>query len=298
VLTVTPRFWYVWLLDISVSHTHADEGIMAGIPQNTWLPTLPNGATVGPMPKSPHDRYLVLYKTFADAWRLTDTTSLFVYAKGTSTETFTDRDWPAEEPPSILKPQFEIPGFPTPVNIPVVEAEQICQGVTMGDLHTNCVFDVATTGDKGFAKAYLLQQDLRLHGSTVQIVGDKELTRPGESLVVTATALPMTSGRPTPTGSVTFMVDGVVAGSPVTLDGKGRAQQTLDHLDLGAHKIRAVYTSGGGEDSYHSSSSPNFLHTVEKGPDSTGGWKFGCWWVIWILIILILIAIAAYWYFS
>jgi FtsP/CotA-like multicopper oxidase with cupredoxin domain len=298
VLTVTPRLWYIWLLDISVWHTQADEGIMAGIPQTTWLPTLPNGATVGPMPPSLHDRYIVLYKTFADAWRLTDATSLFVYAKGTSTETFTDRDWPAEEPPSVLKPQFEIPGFPTPVNIPVAEAKQICQGITMDDLHANCVFDVATTGDKGFAKAYLIQQDMRLHGSTVQIAGDKELTRPGESLVVTAIVLPMTKGRPTPTGSVTFMVDGVATGSPVTLDNKGRAQRTLNHLDVGAHKIRAVYTPGGGADSYQSSSSPNLLHNVEKGSDSTGGSKLGCWWVIWILLILIVIAIAAYWYFS
>jgi len=296
VLTVTPRFWFIWFLDIWVSHTHADEGIMGSIPENTWLPTLPSGATVGPMPESLHDRYIVLYKTFADAWRLTDETSLFVYAKGTSTETFTDKDWPAEEPPSILKPQFKIPGFPTPVNIPVAEAEQICQGVTIADLHANCVFDVGTTGDKGFAKAYLLQQDLRLHGSTVQIAGDKESTRPGESLVVTAIVLPMTNGRPTPTGSVTFMVDGVAAGPPVKIDEKGRAQHTLDHLDAGEHKIRASYTSDGGD--YHSSTSPNLLHMVEKGPGSTGGSTFGCWWVIWILIILILIAIAAYLYFS
>src|SRR5215203_427999 len=296
VLTVTPRFWFIWFLDIWVSHTHADEGIMGSIPENTWLPTLPSGATVGPMPESLHDRYIVLYKTFADAWRLTDETSLFVYAKGTSTETFTDKDWPAEEPPSILKPQFKIPGFPTPVNIPVAEAEQICQGVTIADLHANCVFDVGTTGDKGFAKAYLLQQDLRLHGSTVQIAGDKESTRPGESLVVTAIVLPMTNGRPTPTGSVTFMVEGVAAGPPVKIDEKGRAQHTLDHLDAGEHKIRASYTSDGGD--YHSSTSPNLLHMVEKGPGSTGGSTFACWWVIWILIILILIAIAAYLYFS
>jgi FtsP/CotA-like multicopper oxidase with cupredoxin domain len=300
VLTVTPRFWFIWFLDIWVSHTHGDEGIMGSIPETAWLPTLPNGATVGPMPSSLHDRYVVLYKTFADAWRLTDETSLFVYAKGTSTETFTDRDWPAEEPPGILKPQFKIPGFPAPVNIPVAEAEQICQGVTIADLHANCVFDVGTTGDKGFAKAYLLQQDLRLHASTVQIAGDKESTRPGESLVVTAIVLPlssaMSSGRPTPAGSVTFMVDDVAAGPPVTLDGKGRAQRTLNGLAPGEHKIRASYTSDG--ESYHSSSSPNLVHTVEKGPGVTGGSGFGCWWVIWILLILILIAIAAYWYFS
>jgi hypothetical protein len=149
------------------------------------------------------------------------------------------------------------------------------------------VFDVATTGDKGFAKAYLLQQDLRLHGSTVQIMGDKEGTRSGEPLVVTAIVLPMTSGRPTPTGSITFLIDGVAAGAPVKLDERGQARLTTNRLGAGAHKIRAAYTSGGGENGYHSSASPNLLHTVKKGS------RFGSW-TIWIWIILVLIAIAAY----
>jgi hypothetical protein len=248
------------------------------------------------MPESLHNRYTTLYKTFADAWRLTDETSLFVYARETSTETFTDKDWPAETPPSTLKPQFKIPGAPTPVNIPVAEAEQICQGVTMGDLNANCVFDVGTTGDKGFAKAYLLQQDLRLHGSAVQINGDKEETRSGEPLVITAVVLPLTSGRPTPTGSVTFLVDGVAAGPPIKLNAKGHAQLTLDSLEPGSHKIRASYTSDPGGDGYQSSTSPTLTHMVRDVPGES---KHGCrrtlW--IWIAIILILIVIAAWAYF-
>ena len=299
VVTVTPRLWYIWILDISVWHTQADEGIMGSIPEQTWLPTLPSGATVGPMPESLHDRYITLYKTFADAWRLTDETSLFVYARETSTETFTDKDWPAETPPSTLKPQFKIPGAPTPVNIPVAEAEQICQGVTMGDLNANCVFDVATTGDKGFAKAYLLQQDLRLHGSTVQIMADKEETSSGEPLGVTAIVLPLTSGRPTPTGSVTFFIDGVAAGPPVHIDGQGRAHFTSQGLGAGEHKIRATFSADGGEDSYHSSTSPTLTHMVKDVPDDKGKSKYGCHWTLWILIliILVLVAIAAWAYF-
>ena len=293
VLTVAPRFWFIWFLDISVFHTQADEGIMGRIPEQTWLPTLPSGATVGEMSELLHDRYITLYKTFADAWRLTDETSLFVYARGTSTETFTDRDWPAEKPPSILKPQFTIPGFPTPVNIPVAEAEEVCKGVTIGHLNANCVFDVVTTGDKGFAKAYLLQQDLRLHGSTVQISGDKEGTRSGEPLVVTAIVLPMTSGRPTPTGSVSFSIDGTVAGPSVKLDGEGRAHFTAHGLGAGEHKIRATYSSDG---EYQPSTSPTLTHMVKDVPGES---KYGCRWTlwIWILIVLVLIAIVAWVYF-
>jgi len=297
VLTVAPRFWFIWFLDINVFHTQGDEGIMGRIPEQTWLPPLPSGATVGLMPNSLHDRYITLYKIFADAWRLTDETSLFVYARGTSTETFTDRDWPAETPPSILKPQFQIPGAPTPVNIPVAEAEEICKGVTMGDLHANCVFDVATTGDKGFARAYLLQQDLRLRGSTVQISGDKEQTRSGEPLVVAAIVLPLSNGRPTPTGNVTFFIDNVPAGSPIKVDNQGRAHFTTNNLSVGTHKIRAAYKSDDAN-SYQPSTSPDITHKVEYGPRPYGP-KSGCsrtiW--IWILIVLILIAIALGVYF-
>ncbi|MGH9872285.1 MAG: multicopper oxidase domain-containing protein [Pyrinomonadaceae bacterium] len=295
VLTVAPRLWHIWILDIHVSHTQADEGIMGSISEQTWLPTLPSGVTVGPMPESPHERYITLYKTFADAWRVTEESSLFMYARGTSTETFTDRDWPAETPPSVLKPQFQIPGFTPPLGIPVPEAAEICKEVTIDYLHAHCVFDVATTGDEGFAKAYLLQQDLRLHGSAVQISGDKEVTRSGEPLVVTAVVLPMTSGRPTPTGNVTFQVDGSVVGPSVQLDPEGRAQFTTQDLSVGEHKIRATYTSDG---EYHSSTSPNLIHTV-KPRDGDGEGTSGCrrtiW--IWVLIILILLAIAIGLYF-
>lgn len=303
VLTVTPHFWSpnkVWYMNVSISHTQGNEGIMGPIPNGSWLPTLPSGATVGPKPASLHDRYIALYKTFANAWRLTDQTSLFVYAPGTSTATFTDVDWPAEKPPCEMKPQFKVPELPTPVNIPVEEAELICQAVTMPGLHADCVFDVATTGDKIFAEGYLEAQDLALNSTTVQIVGDKGATQPGKTLVVTAIVIPMTSDRPTPTGSVTFLVNGVAAGRPVKLDEKGRASRTLDGLDAGEHKIRAAYTSDDGTDSYHPSSSPNLLHTAGKGLVSPDEPSFGFWhkiW-IWIILILILIAIALYAYFS
>jgi FtsP/CotA-like multicopper oxidase with cupredoxin domain len=270
VLTVAPHFWTshgLWYMNVSISHTQGDEGIMGSIREDSWLPTLPSGATVGPKPQSLHQRYIALYRTFANAWRLTDKTSLFVYAPGTSTATFTDEDWPAEKPPCKLKPQFQIPGVQTPVNIGVEKAERVCRGVTIDDLHRDCVFDVATTGDEVFAQGYLLAQDLRLHGSTVQIVGDKGRTRRGETLTITATVSPMSKGRPKPTGCVIFLVDGVAAGPPVELDERGQAPFKTSELAAGEHKIRAAYDSGGGKYSYHSSSSPTLLHIVGRRDD-------------------------------
>jgi hypothetical protein len=244
---------------------------MGKIHKGTWLPNLPSGATVGPLPASLHDRHVTLYRTFADAWRVTDKTSLFVYLPWTSTATFTDRDWPPEKPPCVLKPQFQKPVTPILENIPIEKAKRICKGVTMKDLHANCVFDVATTGDETLAKGYLIAQDLRRRSTAVQVVGDKPQTRIREPLTVTAIVLPISSGGPTPTGTVTFVIDGAPMKGATKLDQHGRAKMILAQLKVGAHKIRADYTPGGEDNTYYSSSSPNLLHTVTKGRGSTGG---------------------------
>jgi hypothetical protein len=278
VLTVTPLFWTsygLWYLDVNVSNTNGDEGIMGSIHKGTWLPNLPSGATVGPMPASLHERYVALYRTFADAWRVTDQTSMFVYLPWKSTATFTDRDWPSEKPPCTVKPGFQKPVTPILENIPIAKAERICKGVTIKDLHDNCVFDVATTGDETLAKGYLIAQDLRRRSTAVQIIGDKPQTRFGEPLTVTAIVLPISSGGPTPTGSVTFVIDGAPMEGATKLDKLGRAKITLAQLKIGAHKIRADYTPGGGDNTYHSSSSPNLLHTVTRGRGPTRGGRSG-----------------------
>ena len=70
VLTVTPYFWdiyNIWILNISVAHTDADMGLMGRIPPQTWLPLLPNGASVGPIPADMNERYATLYQVFANA---------------------------------------------------------------------------------------------------------------------------------------------------------------------------------------------------------------------------------------
>jgi hypothetical protein len=78
---------------------------------DSWLPALPDGTSVGQLPPTLHQRYIDLYKTFAERWRVTAATSLFDYAPGTSTATFTLDDWPPENPPCVA------PGSP-PGDIP------------------------------------------------------------------------------------------------------------------------------------------------------------------------------------
>lgn len=264
IITVTPLYWTsygLWYLDVSVANTNADEGIMGRIPPGTWLPALPSGATVGVMPSSLHQRYVALYRTFADAWRVTDETSMFYYLPWRSTEWFTDRDWPSEKPPCTLKPQFQTPLKPIRKNIGIQKAKRICEPVTIDDLHAACVFDVASTGDEALVQGYLLAQELRLCGTGVQLVDDRPRTRPGEPFVVTATVLPLTPGRPTPTGSLTFYVDGEKVGRARRLNAHGCATLEPKGLKAGEHTIRAAY-SGGGTPAYHASSSPNVLHIV------------------------------------
>lgn len=148
------------------------------------------------------------------------------------------------------------------MNIPIKQAKEICKGVTFDDLNRDCVFDVATTGDEDFAKAYLVEQELRRHACSVQVIADKPRTRRGEALMITAIVLPLRSDCPRPTGTVTFMVDGKAAGPAVKLDERERAYFKTDRLASGVHKIRTAYSGGGGKESYHSSSSPNLVHTV------------------------------------
>lgn len=268
-VTITPWFWSsynVWLLNVTVANTPADVGIMGRIPNGTWLPRLPNGATVGHKPTSLSERYVTQYRTFANAWRVTNATSLFVYAKGTSTATFTDVDWPAEKPPCKLKPPFKLPGAKPPlVNIDIATAEVIAKGITEKNLHRSAVFDIATTGDKAIVKAYRLLQALHSDGTAVHVYGDKPWSRPGRAAVFTAIVSGMTRKEPIPAGTVTFFVDGVAATESITLK-KGRALFKTERLKKGKHAIRAVYKPDRKAGSYRDGTSANLLHTVGEPP--------------------------------
>lgn len=283
VVLITPYFWganNVWYLDVSVSNTSADVGVMGYVPKDSWLPRLRDGVDVGAMPASLHDRYVTLYKTFADSWRITDKTSLFVYAPGTSTKTFTDHDWPAEKPPCKLKPEFQIPGVKVHPGMPIARAEAICRVVTDKQLYKNCVFDVATTGDETFVKGYVFAEEIRLYSTSVKITcqappsfqpyrrssqADAAAQQRVHSAVVTATVSTLAPGRPTPTGTVTVFVDNVPTNRPAQLDSRGRARVRIAGLKPGKYNIRATY-SGGGTYDYHSSASPSLTYTVGAKP--------------------------------
>jgi FtsP/CotA-like multicopper oxidase with cupredoxin domain len=289
VLLVTPHFWNshsLWYLNISVSRTQANDGLMGVIPKDTWLPLLPSGASVGAMPQSLNERFNTLYKTFANAWRVTDKLSLFVYGQGESTNSFTDRDWPAGQPPCNLKPQFEIPGVPILQGMPVDKAKQVCQLVTDNRLNQDCVFDVATTGDEAFARAYQITQEVKRKATAVQIVA----TGAGE---VTATVSPLTGKEPRPKGKVIFYVDNSAASQALALDDKGRAHWKIKHPEKDTCKIKAVYVPEDPSVSSQSTSAnleyckPGVEDGHDHDHDHDGGKNKGCF--TWILLFLLAI---------
>jgi hypothetical protein len=130
--------------------TGVGESGMAGIvPKGSWLPALPNGASVGAMPASLHDRYTTLYNTFGNAWRVTSQNSLFDYPPGSSTAAFTNTKWPVENATTCT-----IPNQPVVKPVSAAVAEVACKSVSDANLHASCLFDVQATGNTGFAATY------------------------------------------------------------------------------------------------------------------------------------------------
>jgi hypothetical protein len=153
----------------------------------------------------------------------------------------------------------------------------VCAGVKAGDLNANCIFDVATTGDPIFAKSYAMAQELREHGTIVKVAAthapsrqdrlpDLADTEPDggdtKRFTLKANVLSLFAAAREPSGSVTFIVDGVALRRPVSLDDHGRASITVS-LKPGKHEIRARY-NGGGRNDDHSSSTPTVLFEVEQ----------------------------------
>ncbi len=165
-VVITPGWWnyyQVWYMNIDIRHARATQGIMGAIPTGNWLPALPDGTWLGPRPQSLQERYTDLYEKFGAGWRVTDATSLFDYAPGTSTDTFTIESWPLGDSPKACRiPPGSIGATDKPpvTPLPQVEAEKHCSEVIALDRKANCIADVMVTGEAGFAQTYLLTEQV------------------------------------------------------------------------------------------------------------------------------------------
>jgi len=176
---VIPNFWTsqgYWYMNVDVTRTRAVDGVLGFIRPGDWLPALPNGTSMGTLPGGINQRYVDLYQTFANAWRVTNATSMFDYAPGRSTATFTFPTWPLQNPPCTLaglKPA-------TPASTRV--AEEACKAIVNKDRRAKCVFDVVVTGETGFADTYLATEKI-VPNATGGTGGPGTTTSPGNFAV-------------------------------------------------------------------------------------------------------------------
>lgn len=165
-LIVTPNLWAaqnVWYLNVEVLGTAAREGTMGHILSPDWLPRAPDGSSFGPAPAAGTDRHTLLNRKFADAWRVTASTSLFDYGAGTSSATFTDRNWPPD-PGKPCKATIGIQRPPEPLRTEI--ALRRCSILKDKQAIESCAFDAAAMGDMAVIKAYL--QSLTLRAQAIQ----------------------------------------------------------------------------------------------------------------------------------
>ncbi len=243
-------FYGAWWLHVSVFHTSAYDGIMGARSKGSWLPRLSNGSALGAMPAALHDRYVGLYVKFADSWRVNKETSLFDYAEGTSTATFTNKAWPTEKGPYVAG------NGPVAKPLERKAAQLACRDVVGKNEKADCVFDVMVMGHADLAKGHLLTQKMRTGLTAIIVNDDRGISRDKETVTFTATvarhaALTRTAvagkgERGIPTGAVQFTLDGKMVGKPVKLDEKGQARLKVPRLAVGERKVAARYIPAKG----------------------------------------------------
>jgi len=260
-MIVTPGWWASqskWYLNLNIAQTPALEGIMGDV-QDGWLPRLPDGTSLGPRPASLPDRYTDLYTTFGEAWRVTSVSSLFDYASGTSTRTFTYPGWPSQTAPCVVPQQP-----PTEKLYDEAKAKEACVAVRDKGRQSNCVFDVMVTNDPDVGRTYKATEKL-LAGATVTTVSSdanpSKIDAPVTFTAVVERKVPdQKGGVSVSAGLIEFFIDGVQEGK-AELNGKGLASWTVTNLGFGEHRISASFTPVDGSELLPSSSS-EMIQTV------------------------------------
>lgn len=188
---ITPNYWAsqgYWYLDIDVLSTPAREGTMGNILPSNWLPLAPDGSSFGPAPAGLAARHSLLNGTFADAWRVTSSTSLFDYAPGTSTATFTNRNWPPPPGSSCTTIPGKLAGEPTPPPVMPMDpgmAQNLCKPIKADKAaYDNCVFDLTVTGNAAMADGYRMALQLRGTSATLGCTAVQLAAVPSSSATV------------------------------------------------------------------------------------------------------------------
>ena len=143
------------LVDPASTAADVGRGLVGRSAPGLGVPRLPDGAAL-PKAVGRPDFYAMLYQRFADAWRVTDTTTLFDYDPGMDTASYTIRDYPS--PPKVASLDELDPAK-------AAAARATCASVTDAALQDQCTFDVAVTGDAGYVRPYQAIEQVVEHGT-------------------------------------------------------------------------------------------------------------------------------------
>ncbi len=250
-LVATSDYWSSqgkWYLNIGISGADALEGVMGVIAPGSWLPALPDGSSLGPIPVSLAQRRTDLNVKFADAWRVTTASSLFDYAPGQSTANFTLTGWPKYAAPCDVPKQK--PAEPAAKDV----AEDACRRIVDTNRREHCVFDVVMTGETGFAETYLRTERLETYGTTTMLIREPA----GGSLIFTARVFKRAQGGDEqPRGTVQFFLNDRPVGSPIAVDSTGTARMEL--AAGGEYRMRAHFEPDA-ENPFLPSTSQEIVH--------------------------------------
>lgn len=270
-LLVTPGWWSshdIAYLNISVLNTPATEGIAGFIKPGQWLPALSDGSHLGPKPANLSERHKDLNETFSKSWRVNNASSLFHYAPGTSTASFTIQGWPFENTTSC-----ELPDMPMVNPIDRDVAKRACSEVIERQNRNNCVMDVVVTGEIGFAKTYLLAQKLEQAGTRIEVHPEHKVTGEGNSATFVAVIKRSVTGKRLSfddkeqccgAGLVQFYFNGEPMDEPARIDRFGRAQWTSPELKAGEYRVSAEFRPAKGDDGNLASRSFEIVHVVRR----------------------------------
>jgi hypothetical protein len=170
-----------WGIDAEVEPSAALKadgvGLLGSIlPNGFGIPALPDGTQL-PSATDPTQEYQ-LYTQFAEAWRVTDTTTLFDYDPGKSTASYTIKPFPT---------QAKFLTLARLSSAQLAAGNSACLAITDSGLHEECVYDVGATGQSGFADSYKNVQTFNTTAPATS--GNLPATVTGAAIVAHGTAI-------------------------------------------------------------------------------------------------------------
>jgi hypothetical protein len=233
------------LVDPAPAAVEDGVGLVGPSTSGFGVPRLPDGTAL-PKALDRHGAYATLYQRFAEAWRVTDTTSLFDYDAGKGTADYTIRPYPSA--PKVATFAELDPGK-------AAAGREACAGVKDAALRDQCAFDVAVTGDAGYLRPYAAIEHVAEQGTVAQDVPVAGANPPVEVLPV----IHQLAGS-------ALASDGTLYLSVVMADRSGRVI-AIDPIS--GQILREVNSTGAGEVAFAAGS----VWVGEFSAPATGGFQ-------------------------